>query len=149
LETLLVADEASRQSPLERLRRAPTRVSVAGLVETLERLRKIGDLGVGSIELSAVPRIRVHAQARYAAAARAQAIARMSPLRRQATLLAFVKVQEVTALDDVLDLLDQLVTTILARVKRAGQQRRLRTLKDLDAAALLPDEACLALLDPG
>src|ERR1043166_4687993 len=31
LETLLVADEDSRQSPLERLRRAPTRVSVAGL----------------------------------------------------------------------------------------------------------------------
>ena len=35
LETLLVADERSRQSPLERLRRAPTRVSVAGLVEAL------------------------------------------------------------------------------------------------------------------
>src|SRR3954465_13637848 len=30
LETLLVADETSRQSPLEWLRRAPTRVSIAG-----------------------------------------------------------------------------------------------------------------------
>jgi Domain of unknown function (DUF4158) len=39
LETLLVADEVSRQSPLERLRRAPARVSMAGLVEALQRLR--------------------------------------------------------------------------------------------------------------
>ncbi|HEY2158612.1 MAG TPA: DUF4158 domain-containing protein, partial [Isosphaeraceae bacterium] len=149
LETLLVADETSRQSTLERLRRAPTRVSITGLVEALERLREIRDLGVGSIELSAVPPVRVHALARYAAAARAQAIARMSPPRRQATLLAFAKVQEVTALDDVLDLLDQLVTAMLARVERAGQQRRLRSLKDLDAAALLLHEACLVLLDSG
>ncbi|MEJ7640511.1 MAG: DUF4158 domain-containing protein, partial [Singulisphaera sp.] len=133
LETLLVADEATRQSPLERLRRAPTRVSIAGLVEALERLREIRDLGVGSIELSAVPPVRVHALARYAVAARSQAIARMSPPRRQATLLAFAKVQEITALDDVLDLLDQLVTTMLARVEHTGQQHRLRSLKDLDA----------------
>ncbi len=149
LETLLVADETTRQSPLERLRRAPTRVSIAGLVEALERLREIRDLGVGSIKLSAVPPVRVHALARYAAAARAQAIARMSPPRRQATLLAFAKVQEVTALDDVLDLLDQLITTMLARVERAGQQRRLRSLKDLDAAALLLHKACLVILDSG
>ena len=149
LETLLVADETTRQSPLERLRRAPTRVSIAGLVEALERLREIRDLGVGTIKLSAVPPVRVNALARYAAAARAQAIARMSPPRRQATLLAFAKVQEVTALDDVLDLFDQLVTTMLARVERAGQQRRLRSLKDLDAAALLLHEACLVILDSG
>ena len=149
LETLLVADETSRQSPLERLRRAPTRVSIAGMVEALERLREIRDLGVGSIELSAVPPVRVHALARYAAAARAQAIARMSPPRRQATLLAFAKVQEIAALDDVLDLFDQLVTTMLARVEHAGQQRRLRSLKDLDAAALLLHKACLVILDPG
>jgi TnpA family transposase len=149
LETLLVADETNRQSPLERLRRAPTRVSIAGLVEALERLREIRDLGVGSIELSAVPPVRVHALARYAVAARAQAIARMSPPRRQATLLALAKVQEITALDDVLDLLDQLVTTMLARIEHAGQQRRLRSLKDLDAAALLLHQACLVILDSG
>ncbi len=73
----------------------------------------------------------------------------MSPPRRQATLLAFAKVQEVTALDDVLDLFDQLITTMLARVERAGQQRRLRSLKDLDAAALLLHKACLVILDSG
>ena len=65
LETLLVADEASRQSPLERLRRAPTRVSMAGLVEALQRLQEIRALGVSHIDLSAVPPVRVQALARY------------------------------------------------------------------------------------
>jgi TnpA family transposase len=148
LEMLLVADEVSRQSPLERLRRAPTRVSMAGLVEALQRLQEIRALGVSHIDLSAVPPVRVDALARFAAAARAQAIARMPPPRRQATLLAFAKVQETAALDDVVDLLDQLITAMLGRVERAGQQRRLRTLKDLDVAALLLHEACLVVLDP-
>jgi TnpA family transposase len=148
LETLLVADASSRQSPLERLRRAPTRVSGAGLVEALRRLEEIRALGVGGIDLSLVPPVRLQALARYAAAARAQAIVRMPPPRRHATLLAFAKVQETAALDDVLDLLDQLTTAMLAHVESAGQQRRLRTLKDLDSAALLLHQACLVLLDP-
>src|SRR3954447_1799709 len=59
LENLLIADEVSRQSPLERLRRAPTRVSMAGLVEALQRLQEIRALGVGRIDLSAVPPVRV------------------------------------------------------------------------------------------
>ncbi|MFN8188824.1 MAG: Tn3 family transposase [Nocardioidaceae bacterium] len=147
LETLLIADERSRQSPLERLRRAPTRVSVAGLVGALERLEEIRALGVGPIDLSRVPPVRVQTLARYAVAARAQAIARMPPPRRHATLLAFVQMEEITALDDVLDLLDQLITAMLARVEHAGQQRRLRTLKDLDRAALLLRQACLIVLD--
>src|SRR4051794_6612301 len=100
LETLLVADEHSRQSPLERLRRAPTRVSVAGMVEALARLPEIRALGVSHVDLSTVPPVRVQAVARYAAAARTRAIARMPPSRRHATLLAFVKVQETAALDD-------------------------------------------------
>ena len=56
--------------------------------------------------------------------------------------------EETAALDDVVDLLDQLITAMLARVEHAGQRRRLRTLKDLDSAALLLHEACLVLLDP-
>jgi hypothetical protein len=59
LETLLVADASSRQSPLERLRRAPTRVSVAGMVEALERLQEIRAFGVSHVDLSTVPPVRV------------------------------------------------------------------------------------------
>jgi len=148
LETLLVAEESSHQSPLERLRRAPTRVSVAGMVEALERLREIRALGVSHVDLSTMPPVRVQVLARYATLARAQAIARMPPPRRHATLLAFAKAEETAALDDIVDLLDQLITAMLSRGEHAGQRRRLRTLKDLDRAALLLHEACLVLLDP-
>jgi hypothetical protein len=58
-------------------------------------------------------------------------------------------VEEITALDDVLDLFDQLITAMLARVDHARQQRYLRTLKDLDRAALLLRQACPVVLDPG
>src|SRR3954454_14964575 len=142
LETLLVAEEVSRQSPLERLHRAPTRASMAGLVEALEQLQEIRALGVSHIDLATVPPVRVQVLARYAVMARAQAIARMPPARRHATLLAFAKVQETAALDNVVDLLDQLITAMLSRVEHAGQRRRLRTLKDLDAATRLLHAAC-------
>ena len=56
LETLLVADESSRQSPLERLRRAPTRVSIAGLVEALAATP--GDPGPGGELTSTCPPCR-------------------------------------------------------------------------------------------
>jgi hypothetical protein len=118
------------------------------MVEALERRRKIRALGVSHIDLSAVPPVRVQVLARYAALARAQAIARMPPPWRAATLPAFAKIQETAALDDVVDLLDQLITAMLARVDQAGQRRRLRTLKDLDSAALLLHKACLVLLGP-
>jgi hypothetical protein len=64
-------------------------------------------------------------------------------------VLAFAQVEEITALDDVLDLFDQLITAMLARVDHARQQRYLRTLKDLDRAALLLRQACPVVLDPG
>lgn len=118
------------------------------MVEALERLREIRAPEVSHIDLSTVPPVRVPVLARYAALARAQAIPRMPSPRRHATLLAFAKAQETAALDDVVDLLNQLITAMLARVDQAGQRRRLRTLKDLDSAALLLDEACLVLLDP-
>ena len=79
--------------------------------------------------------------------ARAQAIARTPEERRVATLVAFGQVCAATAQDDALDLLNLLVGSLLARVKRWGEHERLRTLGDLDAAALRLRAACLVLLD--
>lgn len=149
LEGLLRVPEGGRQTPLDRLRRAPTRVSAPALIDALQRLEEIRELGVGAVNLARVPPSKIKALARYAATVWAPTIARMPEERRIATLLAFARVFEATAQDDALDLLDLLISDLRAQAQRTGQQERLRTLRDLDAAALQLREACAVLLDEG
>ncbi len=148
LAALLVVPEGARQTPLDRLRRAPTRVTAPALVAALKRLAEIRALGVGTLDLAWVPPARLTGLARQAAAAWAATLARMPEERRLATLVAFAHVAETTAQDDALDVLDQLIGTLLNRVERQGDRARLRTLRDLDAAALRLRRACAILLDP-
>jgi TnpA family transposase len=147
LETLLQVPEGARSSHVDRLRHAPTRVSGPALVAALQRLEAIRALGVSDLPLAHLPPNRLRALARYAAAARAQAIAQMTPERRLATLLAFAHRFEYIAMDDALDLLDLVITDIIHEAQTEGQHARLRTLRDLDAAALQLWEALQVLLD--
>jgi TnpA family transposase len=147
LEGLLLIPAGGRQSLLDRLRRAPTRVSAPALVDALHRLQEVRALGVDRLDLAALPPGRVKVLARYAATARAQAIARMPAPRRRATLLAFAHTLAATAQDDAIDVLDLLIEALLDRVEQHGERERLRTLRELDAAALRLREACLVLLD--
>jgi hypothetical protein len=146
LEALLVTPEASL-SPLDRLRRAPTRISSPAMVGALERLTEIRSLEGSTFNLSRIPPGHVKALARYAAAARAQAIERMPEQRRIATLVAYAQVFEAVAQDDALDLLNQLITQYLARAKEDGKNERLRTIQELDAAALRMRDVCKIVLD--
>ncbi len=90
----------------------------------------------------------MRALARHAAAAKAQTIARMPPERRVATLLACAQAVEQSAQDGALDLLDLLLADLLRSAARSERQVRLRTLRDLGAAALHLGAACAILLDP-
>jgi TnpA family transposase len=148
LETLLVLSGESRQTPLDRLRRAPTRASAPALLAALARLEEIRALGVSALDLARIPPTRLKALAAYALTANAQTISRLTPDRRAATLLAFSRTLEVTAHDDALDVLDLLIHELLTTVERVGQQHRLRTLGDLDGAALMLADATTALLNP-
>ena len=147
LETLLVIPSGERQTPLDRLRRAPTRVTAPALVRALQRIDAVRLLGVREIDLSFVPIGRVKALARYVQSARIQTLSRMAEDRRIASLLAFATAFEATAQDDALDLFDLLMRVTFSRAQRAGQLERLRTLRDLDAAALQLREACVVLLE--
>jgi hypothetical protein len=80
-------------------------------------------------------------------AAKAQAVARMPEERRMATLLASVRTLEASAQDDVLDLLDVVVTKVFADAAAVGKRARLRTIRDLDAAALKLRQAGAVLMD--
>jgi len=148
LEGLLTAPAGERLSTLDRLRRAPTRISSPAMVGALERLDEIRILEVSQLNLTRIPQGRLTALARYAAAAWAYTIARMSEERRIATLVAFAYVFEAVAQDDSLDLLDQLIMECLTRAEKQGQKDRLHTLPELDAAALRMREVCKVVLDP-
>ncbi len=74
-------------------------------------------------------------------------MARMPLERRTATLLAFVWTLEGTAQDDVLDLFDIVATTLFTDAAKVGKKARLRTIRDLDAAALQLRRAGGVLMD--
>lgn len=136
LDALLIVPDGLRQSPLDRLRRGPRRISGPALRLALHRYEEVRALGVGQLDISRIPPTRLRTLARHAATAWAPVIARMPFERRIATLVAFAYTFETVALDDALDVLDLLITEITAQAKQLGQKQRLRTLRDLDKAAL-------------
>ena len=65
-----------------------------------------------------------------------------------ATLLAFARAALVSAHDDALTVLDTLIDELVRQARLTAQRTRLRTLKDLDAAALQLSAVCARLIDP-
>lgn len=125
LEQLVVVEAGRRVSRLDRLRRSPTDVSGAGVVRALDRYVEIDGLGAAGWDLSGVPAGRIAALARFANAARAQAVAELTDTRRLATLVAFAATMRSAAADEAIEVFD-LVVGDLVRTSgsRAGQGRR-------------------------
>ena len=136
LEALLKAVPGERKSQLERLRTGPTRRSAPELIRALGRVDDIRNLAIDVSVSARLPRSRVLELARFAATAKVTAIERMGKERRAATLVALVSTLEATAQDDALDVLDIVLSDIFSEASKAGIKARLRTLKDLDAAAV-------------
>lgn len=134
-------------SVMEQLRKGPVTVSGPSFTEALERYTRLRNLEFSRLNFSGLPAIQLRNLARYAGMASARYIARMPEARRLAVLTAFVKAQEIAALDEAVDVLDMLILDITREAKKTGQKKRLRTLKDLDRAALLLARACALLLD--
>ncbi|MCC3160156.1 Tn3 family transposase [Hymenobacter sp. 15J16-1T3B] len=147
LEALLRVGPGERLTPLEVLRTAPTRVSAPALVAALRRLDQIRALGVGEVPVQDLPEARLARLARHAQSAWAQTLLRMSEERRLATLLVFAQTLERTATDDILDLFDGLMATLALSGETTRRRERLRSLKDLDQAALVLEQAVRLLLD--
>jgi TnpA family transposase len=147
LDALLLAGDGGRPSPLDRLRDGPYLRSGAELARAIDRLDEVRLLTAGLPTVAHIPPTRVAVLARFATVAKAQAVARMPEERRMATLLAFVRTLEASAQDDVLDLLDIVVTKVFADAAAVGKRARLRTIRDLDAAALKLRRAGAVLMD--
>lgn len=148
LEKLLVVVSPARLTPLDQLREAPYQISSNSLVKALERVETVRKLEVGKLDFSRIPPSHLKILARYAASSKAQTLERLGPARKIATLLAFMRVLEATTQDDALDVLERLTQNLLARAEQSGKADRLRTLSDLDQAALQLVEACEVLINP-
>ncbi len=94
-----------------------------------------------------MPPGKAAALARFASAARAQAVSRLPDDRRASTLVAFIRSLEANAGDDVIDLFDAVSTTMFARAQAVSREARMQSLRDLDAAALKLRAASAVLLD--
>ncbi len=149
LEVLLQVPEGKRRSRFDQLRQGPTRVSSTSMVAALERYAELRDLGIRELNFSRIPPVWLKSLARYAATGWAPNIARMPEDRRTATLVAFAYAYTAETLDDALDLLDMLIADIATSAKTLGQKKRMRSLRDLDQAALALAEVCSILLDDG
>lgn len=147
LDALLITPDGGHQSLLDRLRKGPFRRSAPELVRALRRIDEVRALEVNVAVTSHVPPGRIQALARFATTAKASALMRLPPARRLATLVAFVMTLEAAATDDALDLVDILITEIFSDATKAGEQARLRTIKDLDAAATRLGQVCRLVLD--
>ncbi len=147
LDALVAVPEGARSSPLDRLRDGPFIRSGPEIGRAVGRLEEIRAIGCGLPEMDRLPPAKVTALARFASTARAQAVARLPDDRRAATLLAFVRTLEASATDDVIDLFDAVSTSMFAGASAAAKEARLRSLRDLDAAALKLRDAGLLILD--
>ena len=72
LSLLQPAEDGSSYSLLDRLRRAPTRISAAGMLDALDRLSEFRALRVEDLDLAQVPPGRLRTLARYAALSKAR-----------------------------------------------------------------------------
>jgi TnpA family transposase len=147
LRALLDVAAGELVSELEQLRAGPRKLTATELLEALLRLRAVRDIGVGELVVD-VPAGRERALARYGLMAKAQTLRRMSPKRRDATLLAALWQLELDATDDALVLLDQVVDQLLSQAAREHKDERFKGLPELDRAARRLRAAVLVLLDP-
>jgi TnpA family transposase len=148
LETLLEVAEGQRSSQFDRYRQSPVNISGPSFNQAVDRYKGLKEFGIQELNLSQIPPGRVKNLARHAGVISMHKIARMPDSKRIAVLVAFTKAFESIALDDALDVLDLLITDIAGAAKKMGQKKRLRTLKDLDKAALLlADVGSLILKD--
>lgn len=147
LEALLQVPEGRRVSKFDEYRKGPVTISSCAFKAAIERYLGLRALGIQSLDFSRIPPVRLKRLARHAGLISMPKIARMADDKRIAILVAFVKAFETIALDDALDILDQLITDIARNAKKIGQKKRLRTLKDLDKSALALAHACSLVLN--
>lgn len=133
----LVSSGGDTLVALDDLRATPKRRSSTELLRHLKRIDAIREHGLGLVPSPDLPAAPVARLARSARAAKPANLAALHEPRRTATLAALFQTLEAIALDDALELFDALATDIFSHAEEAHRKSRLRSLRDLDAAAMM------------
>lgn len=147
LDSLLQGDDETGPTRLERLRAIPRRVSTAGVGLALERWQELSALGAQVPDLEGLPVARLEELAQLGARVSSSTIRRMTQKRRLATLLAFVRMHCVWALDDCLDVFDRVFSAQMRKAKEARNAELETSLPGFRKAAVTLGRACAVLLD--
>jgi TnpA family transposase len=133
---LLDAERDELTMTLERLRAAPRRRSPTELTRCFERLCAIRAQTLRPTIPEGFPSATLLRLARFGHRVKPAVLAHLPEPRRTATLVALFHTLEATAQDDAVELFEALATEAVGDAAQAHQQARLRTLRDLDSAAL-------------
>jgi TnpA family transposase len=135
---------------LDSLRTAPTRRLSSEFLLHLDRLDAIRAFDLRPSPPKDVPAATLERLARVARAGKPSAIAALQEPRRTATVAALFHTLEAAAQDDAAELAEALITDLIKNAEAADKRTRLRSLRDLDdAAILLRDMASLIFAEDG
>lgn len=128
LLALLDVGEGERVSALERLRKGQRHTTAKALVAALERVAAVAGIGLGTVDLSVVPRRRVIELAKYGRAATATTLRGKRYPKKLGILLATVVLWlKAKATDDALGLFDVVMThELLARAQRRTDDEKIK-----------------------
>ena len=122
---------------IDELQRTPRRLAPGEFMTHLERIDAIRAVNLAPKDPPGAPDAVIERLARSARKMRPAALARLPEPRRSAILAALFGALEGIALDEGLDLFDQLIAQTVMGAAKDYTASRMRTLRDLDAAALI------------
>ena len=139
---LLEPTEFTNDSLIDYIKRPEPGVTSTTILTMLRKLSIINDIKVHEIDLTPIPRNRLKQLSRYANKSHVATLKRIPMKKRLSVLLAFTIEAKYSLIDDTLDIFDEFIAAIKRDAKNQGQKARLRTLRDLDEAALLLSSVC-------
>ena len=125
---------------LDTLRTVPSKRAPTEFFRHLDRLEAVRAFDLRVTPPKGVPAATIERLARIARVSRPSAIAALAEPRRTATVAALFYTLEAAAQDDATELAEALLTDLLKDAEAAAAQARIRSLRDLDDAAVLLKE---------
>jgi hypothetical protein len=147
LERLLLVPKDQYRTRFEQLRAQPIQSTATTLEEALNRVEELRSIGISRVNLDDVAENRLAPMLRLGLSIWAGTLEKYSRNRRLATLLVLFQHLERAAVDDALTVFDQLMQKTGLGAQRRLRKERLRTLNDLDAAALVLRDLGRLILD--